>query len=427
MSLVASNKVDTNRVEVEVAVSGEDFKKEIERVYRKQVKSINIPGFRKGKAPRAVIEKMYGKEVFYEDAMQNLYPQALQDAVDEAGLKVVNDKIDLDVTEVSEDGFTFKAVVTTYPEVSIDSYKGIEVEALSTEVTDEKVQEEIDKARQRASRVEDVTDRPAKDGDTVVIDFEGFKDGVAFEGGKGEDYSLTLGSGSFIPGFEEQVVGHSLDEEFTINVTFPEDYQAEELKGQPAEFKITINAISERILPELDDDFVQDVSESASTVDEYKAEIAKNVQEELEQQRDDDIENKLVDALVEKVEGEIPEAMYTNKLDDMLKEFDYRLRSQGLDLNTYMQYTGLTKESFNDQYRDEAEKRVKVRLALEKIAEIENLEATEDDLNAEYQKMAEMYKMDADKVKELVPIDDLKLDVVVSKAMDLVKENAVIK
>ena len=427
MSLVASNKVDTNRVEVEVAVSGEDFKKEIERVYRKQVKSINIPGFRKGKAPRAVIEKMYGKEVFYEDAMQNLYPQALQDAVDEAGLKVVNDKIDLDVTEVSEDGFTFKAVVTTYPEVSIDSYKGIEVEALSTEVTDEKVQEEIDKARQRASRVEDVTDRPAKDGDTVVIDFEGFKDGVAFEGGKGEDYSLTLGSGSFIPGFEEQVVGHSLDEEFTINVTFPEDYQAEELKGQPAEFKITINAISERILPELDDDFVQDVSESASTVDEYKAEIAKNVQEELEQQRDDDIENKLVDALVEKVEGEIPEAMYTNKLDDMLKEFDYRLRSQGLDLNTYMQYTGLTKESFNDQYRDEAEKRVKVRLALEKIAEIENLEATEDDLNAEYQKMAEMYKMDADKVKELVPTDDLKLDVVVSKAMDLVKENAVIK
>ena len=270
MSLVASNKVDTNRVEVEVAVGSEAFKKEIERVYRKQVKSINIPGFRKGKAPRAIIEKMYGKEVFYEDAMQNLYPQALQDAVDEAGLKVVNDKIDLDVTEVSEDGFTFKAVVTTYPEVSIDGYKGIEVEALSTEVTDEKVQEEIDKARQRASRVEDVTDRPAKDGDTVVIDFEGFKDGVAFEGGKGEDYSLTLGSGSFIPGFEEQVVGHNLDEEFTINVTFPEDYQSEELKGQPAEFKITINGISERILPELDDDFVQDVSESASTVDEYK-------------------------------------------------------------------------------------------------------------------------------------------------------------
>lgn len=427
MSLVASNKVDTNRVEVEVAVGSEAFKKEIERVYRKQVKSINIPGFRKGKAPRAIIEKMYGKEVFYEDAMQNLYPQALQDAVDEAGLKVVNDKIDLDVTEVSEDGFTFKAVVTTYPEVSIDGYKGIEVEALSTEVTDEKVQEEIDKARQRASRVEDVTDRPAKDGDTVVIDFEGFKDGVAFEGGKGEDYSLTLGSGSFIPGFEEQVVGHNLDEEFTINVTFPEDYQSEELKGQPVEFKITINGISERILPELDDDFVQDVSESASTVDEYKTEIAKNVQEELENQRDDDIENKLVDALVEKVEGEIPEAMFTNKLEDMLKEFDYRLRSQGLDLNTYMQYTGLTKESFNDQYRDEAEKRVKVRLALEKIAEIENLEATEDDLNAEYEKMAETYKMDTEKVKSLVPTDDLKLDVVVSKAMDLVKENAVIK
>ncbi len=427
MSLVASNKTETNRVEVEVAVSGEDFKKEIERVYKKQVKNINIPGFRKGKAPRAVIEKMYGKEVFYEDAMQNLYPQALQDAVDEAGLKVVNDKIDLDVTEVSEDGFTFKAVVTTYPEVTIDGYKGIEVTQLSTEVTDEKVQEEIDKARQRASRVEQVTDRPAKDGDTVVIDFEGFKDGVPFDGGKGEDYSLTLGSNSFIPGFEDQVVGHSIDEEFTINVTFPEDYQAEELAGQPAEFKITIHSISERILPELDDDFVQDVSEEASTVEEYKAEIAKGVQEELEKLRDDDIESKLVDALTEKVEGEIPEAMYTNKIDDMLREFDLRLRQQGLDLDTYMKYTGLTKESFGDQYRDEAEKRVKVRLALEKIAEIENIEPTEDDINAEYDKMAEMYKMDADKVKSLVSAEDLRLDVAVSKAMDMVKENAVIK
>ncbi len=427
MSLVASNKTETNRVEVEVAVSGEDFKKEIERVYKKQVKNINIPGFRKGKAPRAVIEKMYGKEVFYEDAMQNLYPQALQDAVDEAGLKVVNDKIDLDITEVSEDGFTFKAVVTTYPEVTIDGYKGIEVTQLSTEVTDEKVQEEIDKARQRASRVEQVTDRPAKDGDTVVIDFEGFKDGVPFDGGKGEDYSLTLGSNSFIPGFEEQVVGHSIDEEFTINVTFPEDYQAEELAGQPAEFKITIHSISERILPELDDDFVQDVSEEASTVEEYKAEIAKGVQEELEKLRDDDIESKLVDALTEKVEGEIPEAMYTNKIDDMLREFDLRLRQQGLDLDTYMKYTGLTKESFGDQYRDEAEKRVKVRLALEKIAEIENIEPTEDDINAEYDNMAEMYKMDADKVKSLVSAEDLRLDVAVSKAMDMVKENAVIK
>ena len=427
MSLVASNKTETNRVEVEVAVSGEDFKKEIERVYKKQVKNINIPGFRKGKAPRAVIEKMYGKEVFYEDAMQNLYPQALQDAVDEAGLKVVNDKIDLDVTEVSEDGFTFKAVVTTYPEVTIDGYKGIEVTQLSTEVTDEKVQEEIDKARQRASRVEQVTDRPAKDGDTVVIDFEGFKDGVPFDGGKGEDYSLTLGSNSFIPGFEDQVVGHSIDEEFTINVTFPEDYQAEELAGQPAEFKITIHSISERILPELDDDFVQDVSEEASTVEEYKAEIAKGVQEELEKLRDDDIESKLVDALTEKVEGEIPEAMYTNKIDDMLREFDLRLRQQGLDLDTYMKYTGLTKESFGDQYRDEAEKRVKVRLALEKIAEIENIEPTEDDINAEYDNMAEMYKMDADKVKSLVSAEDLRLDVAVSKAMDMVKENAVIK
>lgn len=427
MSLKASNKVDTNRQEVEVSVDGEAFKKAINSVYKKQVKNINIPGFRKGKAPKAIIEKMYGKEVFYEDAMQELYPQALQDAVDEAGLRVVPDKIDLDVTEVSEDGFTFKAVVTTYPEITIDGYKGIEVEAVSAEVTEEKINEEIDKARQRASSIQTVEDRPAQDGDITVIDFEGFKDGEAFEGGKAENYNLTIGSGNFIPGFEEQLIGHSTGEEFTINVTFPEEYQVDELAGQPAEFKITLHEIKTRILPELDDEFVKDVSEDASTVEEYKAEISKNLAEDLEKERENDIENKLVNALVEKVEGEIPEAMYENKITDMLREFEVRLRSQGLDLQTYMQYTGFTEDAFRAQYAEEAEKRVKVRLALEKIAEIENIEATDEALEEEFQKLADAYKMELEAVKNIVPAEELKKDVAVSKAMDLVKEAAVIK
>ena len=427
MSLVASNKVETNRHELTVSVDGETFKKAINAVYKKQVKNINIPGFRKGKAPKAIIEKMYGKEVFYEDAMQNIYPNALQEAVDEAGIRVINDKIDLDVTEVSENGFTFKAVVTTYPEVTIEDYKGIEIEAKSAEVTEEKINEEIDKARQRASRLETVTDRPAQKGDIAVIDFEGFKDGVAFDGGKDEDYHLTLGSGSFIPGFEEQIEGHSTDEEFTINVTFPEDYQAEDLKGAAVEFKIKINEIQTRILPELDDDFVKDTSEEASTVDEYKEEIRKNLAEELEKERDADIENKLADALSEKVQGEIPQAMYDNKAEDMIRDFDMRLRSQGMDLDTYMQYVGLNRDSLKEQYADRAEKSVKVRLALEKIVEAENIEATDEDAEDEFKTLAEMYNMELDRVKKLVPIADLKKDKAVEKAMKLVKDTAVIK
>lgn len=427
MSLISSNQVETNKVKLEVSVDGEAFQKAINEVYKKQVKNINIHGFRKGKAPRAVVEKMYGKEVFYEDAMKKLYPKALQDAADEAGLRMVRDNLDIDVTEVGEEGFTFNVTVTTYPVITIDGYNGVEIEALSAEVTDEKINEEIDKARQRASSVAVVEDRAAQDGDITVIDFEGFKDGEPFEGGKAENYSLTLGSGSFIPGFEEQIVGHNTDEEFTINLTFPEDYQVEELAGAPVEFKIKLHEIKTRILPELDDEFVKDVSEEASTVEEYKEEISKELAETLAKDRDNDIENKLVDALVEKVEGEIPEAMYDNKVADMLREFEMRLNSQGLDLNTYMQYLNITEDGLREQYKDEAVKRVKIRLALEKIAELENITADDEALEAEYKKLAEMYNMDTDKVKTLIPATELAKDVAVGKAMDFVKENAVIK
>lgn len=427
MSLVASNQIEKNRNEVEVSVDSETFKNAINAVYKKQVKNIRIPGFRPGKAPKAVIEKMYGKEVFYEDAIRRVYPQALQDAVDEAGLRVVPDKIDLDVTSASEDGVTFKAVVTTYPEVTIDGYKGIEVEAVSDEVTDEKIDEEIDKARQRASSIETVTDRPAQDGDITTIDFEGFVDGEAFDGGKAEGYSLTLGSGSFIPGFEDQIVGHSTGEEFTINVTFPEDYEVDELAGQPAEFKINLHEIKTRILPELDDEFVKDVSEEAETVEDYRKEISETLAEDLKKARENDIENKLVDALIEKVDGDVPDAMYENKIDDMIREFEYRLNAQGLDLETYVRYTGLTKEAFRDQYSDEAEKRVNIRLALEKIAELENIEVSDEELEEEYKKISETHNADLDRVKHAIPEKDLRIDLAVGKAMDLVKENAEIK
>jgi len=427
MSLVASNQIEKNRNEVEVSVDSETFKKAINAVYKRQVKNIRIPGFRPGKAPKAVVEKMYGKEVFYEDAIRNVYPQALQDAVEEAGLRVVPDKIDLDVTEASDDGVTFKAVVTTYPEVTINNYKGIEVEALSDEVTDEKIDEEIDKARQRASSIETVSDRPAENGDIAVIDFDGYVDGEAFEGGKAEGYSLTLGSGSFIPGFEDQIVGHSTGEEFSINVTFPEDYEVDELAGKAAEFKINLHEIKTRILPELDDDFVKDVSGESETVEDYRKEVAETLAEDLKKARDNDIENKLVDALIDLVDGDVPDAMYENKIDDMIREFEYRLNAQGLDLDTYVQYTGLTRDAFRDQYSAEAEKRVNIRLALEKIAELENIEISDEAVEEEYKKISDTHNTDLDRVKRAIPEKDLRTDLAVAKAMELVKENANIK
>lgn len=427
MEIKNMNKIDTNKVELEIAVDGATFKKAIEKVYRQQVKNINIPGFRKGKAPRAVVEKMYGKEVFYEDAMREVYPEAVEEAVNEKNLRTVPDKVNLDVVEVSEDGFTFKVQLTTYPEVTIDGYKGIEIEAVSDEVTEEKINEEIEKARKRASSLETITDRAVEKDDTAVIDFEGFKDGEAFEGGKGEMYSLVIGSGSFIPGFEDQIIGHNTGDEFDVNVTFPEEYQVPELAGAPAVFKVKLHEIKARILPELNDEFVQDVSADSQTVEEYKAEVAKDLEEDLKKARENDISNKLADALAEKVEGEIPQAMFDNRVTDMLKDMEMRLRQQGLDLQTYMQYTGMTEDVLREQYAETAEKQVKLRLALEKIAEIENVDPTEDETNEEFQKLADMYKMDLEKVKSIIPAEDIKKDVAVDKAMKLVKETAVIK
>ncbi len=426
MALKESKKAEqANTYELVVNVDGETFEKAVNAVYKRQVKNISIQGFRKGKAPRKVVEKMYGSEVFYEDAMQDCYPEALYEAAKEANVKIVKVET-LEAVEASKDGFIFKATIIVEPEMEIKDYLGIEVTKKSTEVTDELVDEEIEKVRDRNSRMVTVEDRAAQDGDVAVIDFEGFVDGEAFEGGKAENYNLKLGSDNFIPGFEEQIVGHNTDEEFTIDVNFPEDYQAEELKGKAAQFKIKLHEIKAKELPEVDDDFVKDVSEK-ETLDEYKEELKETIAKRLADEAEKDIDDQIANKLMELLEGEIPEAMYDNEASEMVREFEMRLRAQGMDMKTYMQYMGIDVNALKGMYKEEAEKRVKLRLALETVAKKENIEVTDADFNEEYEKMAEAYKMEVDKVKAAVPADSLKEDIKVEKALKLIKDKADIK
>lgn len=425
MSLKSSNKVDTNRYQLEIELPGDVFEKAVEQVYRKENKKITIPGFRKGKAPRAFVEKFYGSQVFYEDAINALYPSALEEAVKEAGVEFVEDKVDFDLVSAGKDGLSFKVTITTKPEVSIENYKGIAIEKKAVKVTDEDVDAEVRKVQDRNSRMVTVEDREAQNGDITVIDYEGFVDGVAFEGGKAENATLNLGSNTFIPGFEDQIVGHKTGEEFDINVKFPEEYHAAELAGKDAVFKIKLHEIKMKELPEVDDDFVKDVSDF-DTVDAYKADIRAKLTESAESRSKNEVENAILDKLTELVQAEIPQAMFENRISEDVRDFAYRLQSQGLNIDTYMKYTGMDNNALRDSFRPQAERQVKVRLALEKIAQLENIQPTDEDLDAEYEKIAKSYEMEADKVKAFIAKEDLAKDVAVEKAMNIVRDSAVV-
>lgn len=426
MSLKATNNVETNKYELEIEISAEDFEAAIEKAYLKARKNIAMPGFRKGKAPRKLIEKEYGEQVFFEDAVNLLYAPVVNGAVEESGLELVT-RPEVEITEISkENGVKLKATCITKPEVEVKDYKGIEVEKVVNPVTDEDINKQLDALREKNVTVETVDDRAAENGDDVVIDFEGFKDDVAFEGGKAEDFTLSLGSGQFIPGFEDQIVGHNAGEEFDINVTFPEEYQVKELAGAPAVFKIKLKSISKKVMPELDDDMVKDSTEF-DTVDEYKADVKKKLEEANEKHADSEVEAKIFDKVIENMTAEIPQVMFDNRVNEMISELEQRLAPQGISLDLYMQYTGQTIDTVKKAYAEQAEKQVKLRLALEKIAKLENIEVTEDELKAEFDKLAEAYKLDVDQIKQFIHDDDLKKDIAVGKAVDLIKDAAVIK
>lgn len=426
MSLKATNNVETNKYELEIEISAEDFEAAIEKAYLKARKNIAMPGFRKGKAPRKLIEKEYGEQVFFEDAVNLLYAPVVNGAVEESGLELVT-RPEVEVTEISkENGVKLKATCITKPEVEVKDYKGIEVEKVVNPVTDEDINKQLDALREKNVTVETVDDRAAENGDDVVIDFEGFKDDVAFEGGKAEDFTLSLGSGQFIPGFEDQIVGHNAGEDFDINVTFPDEYQVKELAGAPAVFKIKLKSISKKVMPELDDDMVKDSTEF-DTVDEYKADVKKKLEEANEKHADSEVEAKIFDKVIENMTAEIPQVMFDNRVNEMISELEQRLAPQGISLDLYMQYTGQTIDTVKKAYAEQAEKQVKLRLALEKIAKLENIEVTEDELKPEFDKLAEAYKLDVDQIKQFIHDDDLKKDIAVGKAVDLIKDAAVIK
>ncbi len=424
MSLIKSELTDKSVYTLEFSVDQETFNKAISNAYRKQVGKIAVPGFRKGKAPRSVIEKMYGKGFFYEDAINEVLPDAFDAALAESGLAMVGQP-EFDIVSIDDNGVVLSAKVAVKPEAKIEGYLGLSAKKKAVRVTKDQIEQEINTIRERNAREIEVTDAASEMGDICTIDYEGFVDGVPFEGGKGSDYPLKLGSGNFIPGFEEQVAGHKLEEEFDVNVTFPEEYHAKELAGKAAVFKTVIHKIKHVELPELDDDFAKDVSEF-DTFAEYRADIEAKILKRHENAAESVFEETIVKALNEKLAGEeIPEAMFEAECENLLRDYDNRLRMQGLDLGTYFKYTGMTLDTMRDQMRPQAESFVKTRLALEKIAELENITASEEEIEAEYTRLAEAYQMEADAVKGMIPAESVAEDLKVKAAMELVKANAV--
>ncbi len=422
MSLKSVKTPETNVVEIEFTADKETFDAAVNRAYKKQVGSITVPGFRKGKAPKHIIEKMYGKGVFYDEALNDIAPKAYDDAIKDQKFQIVSQP-EFDVTDIGDDGVTFTAKFYVKPEVEIADYLGIPATRTVREATDDEVNAEIEQTQKRNSRQVEITDRAAQNGDIAVIDFDGYVDDQPFDGGKAEKYNLTLGSGSFIPGFEEQIVGKNVGDEFDVNVTFPEDYHAENLAGKPAVFKVKLHELKFNELPALDDEFAKDVSEF-DTFDEYKADVKAKINDRYKAQADSEVEEQLISALNEKLKAEIPEPMYVAETENFVRDFDNRLRMQGLDLKTYFKYTGLDLDALRKQMRPQAERQVKTRLALEKIAALENIVPTEEEISEEYDKIMKAYNLEADKVRELVAEDMVKEDVAVKKAVDLVKEKA---
>ena len=424
MKLVKAEKIEASKYELHISVDTATFEAAVNKAFQKESKKMSIPGFRKGKAPRAIIEKMYGKGVFYETAINDLIPDAYTKALEESKIAPVAQP-DFDIVSLDDNGLVLSAKVFVKPEVEIADYLGLTVTRTVAPVTDEEVDREIETVRERNSRETEVLGRAAETGDTATIDYEGFCDGKAFEGGKGESYALKLGSNTFIPGFEDQIVGKKIDEEFDVNVTFPTEYHSKELAGKEAVFKCKLHALTRTELPELDDEFAKDVSEF-DTFAEYKADMKAKIEKRHTDSANVETDEKLVDALIEKLNAEIPAPMFDTEAENFLRDYDMRLRQSGLDLNTYIKYTGMTLDGLREQFRPQAERQVKARLALEKIAELEKLEATEEDINGEYQRIADAYNMPVDQVKESLPADAITEDMRVKKAMELVREKAVI-
>ncbi len=425
MSLKNATKLENSRVELEIEVDAATFAAAVDAAYKKDVKRMSVPGFRKGKAPRALLEKTYGTGVFYETAMNDVYPVALDEAIKASEYEYVEDKIDLDVVTVGPEGLVFKATITVKPEVKVEGYTGLTATKKLNPVTDEDIDAELTRLQERHARMVSVEDRAAEMGDTVTFDFEGFVDDVAFEGGKGENHALVLGSGQFIPGFEEALVGATVDAELDVNVTFPEEYHAAELAGKPAVFKCKIHKIEKKELPEIDDELIKDSSDY-ETVAEFKEATKTRLEEQRAKVAQDAADEQLAEALMGCLQADIPEAMYERTVDDRIQDFAYRLQSQGLSLELYMQYTGMDMDTFRASFREQAEKQVKVRLALEAVVKLENIEVTDEDLEAEYARFAEQYSMEVDQIKAAIPAAELTKDLAVSKAMDFIKEKAVI-
>ena len=425
MSLKNATKLENGRVELEIEVDAATFGAAVNAAYKKDVKKMSVPGFRKGKAPRAMIEKMYGTGVFYETAMNDVYPTALDAAIKESEYEYVEDKIDLDVVSVGPEGLVFKAVITVKPEVKMRGHKSLKITRPAVVVTDEDINAELTRLQERNARMVSVEDRGAEMGDTVTFDFEGFVDDVAFEGGKAENHALVLGSGQFIPGFEDQLVGATIDAELDVNVTFPEEYHAADLAGKVAVFKCKVHKIEKKELPEVDDELIKDCTDF-DTVEEFKADTRKRLEEQRNAAAEKEVDDKIAEALIKLVKADIPEAMIENTINDRIQDFAYRLQSQGLSLDLYMQYTGMDVAAFRESFREQAEKQVKLRLALEYVVKADKISVSDEELEAEYGKFAEQYGVDIEQVKAAIPATELAKDIAVEKAMKFIRSKATI-